>query len=119
MGKTSFLSCRNFNKSGMTFLKTVKPMLSDLNTYLIKVIYLKESVASNNAADLVFLLFHCHFLLSDNALFWSVPCSCGCCCLCWKSIVKYISILLFQLQAIPDTKLTITKYADAKFEYLV
>eukprot|EP00795_Rhopilema_esculentum_P009394 gene9394-17098_t len=53
----TFADChRNFNKSGMHFLKTVKPMLSDLNTYLIK--------------------------------------------------------------AIPDTKLTIKKYADAKFEYL-
>jgi len=53
----TFADChRNFNKAGMNFLKKVKPMLSDLNTYLIK--------------------------------------------------------------AIPDTKLTIKKYADAKFEYL-
>lgn len=28
---------RNFNRSGMDFLKKVKPMLSDLNTYLTKV----------------------------------------------------------------------------------
>ncbi|KAK3705832.1 hypothetical protein QZH41_011520 [Actinostola sp. cb2023] len=47
---------RNFEKLGMDFLKTVKPMLTDLNTYLCK--------------------------------------------------------------AIPDTRLTIRKYADAKFEYL-
>lgn len=56
-GFAVFADChRNFNKSGMDFLKKVKPMLSDLNTYLSK--------------------------------------------------------------AIPDTKLTIKKYADAKFEYL-
>ncbi|XP_031554221.1 PRKCA-binding protein-like [Actinia tenebrosa] len=47
---------RNFEKLGMDFLKKVKPMLTDLNTYLCK--------------------------------------------------------------AIPDTRLTIKKYADAKFEYL-
>lgn len=47
---------RNFEKLGLDYLKKVKPMLSDLNTYLSK--------------------------------------------------------------AIPDTKLTIKKYADAKFEYL-
>lgn len=47
---------RNFEKAGFTLLKTVKPMLSDLNTYLNK--------------------------------------------------------------AIPDTKMTIKKYADTKFEYL-
>jgi len=52
-----FADChRGFGKSGMEFLKKVKPMLSDLNTYLTKVI--------------------------------------------------------------PDTKLTLKKYVDAKFEYL-
>lgn len=52
-----FADChRGFNKSGVDFLKIMKPMVSDLNTYLTK--------------------------------------------------------------AIPDTKLTIKKYLDAKFEYL-
>jgi len=56
-GFAIFAEChRGFNKAGIDFLKQVKPMLSDLNTYLTK--------------------------------------------------------------AIPDTKLTIQKYADAKFEYL-
>ncbi|XP_066934039.1 PRKCA-binding protein-like isoform X2 [Clytia hemisphaerica] len=56
-GFAIFAEChRGFNKSGFDFLKKMKPMLSDLNTYLTK--------------------------------------------------------------AIPDTKLTIQKYLDAKFEYL-
>ena len=32
-----FFTFRGFNKSGIEFLKRVKPMLSDLNTYLAKV----------------------------------------------------------------------------------
>ena len=32
-----FVSFRNFEKLGMDYLKKVKPMLSDLNTYLSKV----------------------------------------------------------------------------------
>ena len=36
-----------------------------------------------------------------------------------KILYIYFKPLNFLFQAIPDTKLTIKKYADAKFEYLV
>ena len=73
----------------MEFLKKVKPMLSDLNTYLTKVQYYKGWLVFNCAANL------------------------RCCC------VELQCRISLYFQAIPDTKLTIKRYADAKFEYLV
>ena len=39
--------------------------------------------------------------------------------LCQKYKHHQLIVTPFLLKAIPDTKLTIKKYADAKFEYLV
>lgn len=44
--RTAKMTCflfRGFNKSGMDYLKKMKPMLSDLNTYLTKVGFLDDS----------------------------------------------------------------------------
>ena len=69
-------------KFGIRTLRQTKPILSDLGTYLTKVV-------PNDP-------------LQDGSMFLI-------------SISLYMPI---SGQAIPDTKLTIKKYADVKFEYL-
>ena len=70
-------------KFGIRTLRQTKPILSDLGTYLTKV------MTRTNVNKLLKMLQR------------SISHSC------------YVSS-----QAIPDTKLTIKKYADVKFEYL-